>query len=72
MFGRRKKIETRSYDRERLEPAIRKSICTGEEVAGFQDKATGRFSSVMLLKSSKDLDAFKTEWGIDGEIKVIY
>ena len=72
MFGRRKKVETRSYDRSLLEPAIRKSICTGEEVAGFVDRKTGRFSSVMLLRSSKDLEAFKAEWGIEEEIRIIY
>ena len=72
MFGRRRKMESKSYDRSKLEPAIRKSICTGEEVAGFVDKASGRFSSAMLLKSSKDLEEFKAEWGIDEEIRIIY
>ena len=71
MFGRRK-VNVKSYDRETLEPVIRKSICTGEEVAGFMEKESGKFSSVMLLKSDKDLDAFRREWGIDGEIKTIY
>ena len=72
MFGRRKKMEARSYDRTRLVPAIRKSICTGEEVAGFVDKESGKFTSYMLLKSSKDLDAFKAEWRIEEEIRIIY
>ena len=72
MFGRRRKVEARSYDRTRLEPAIRKSICTGEEVAGFVDKASGKFTSYMLLKSSKDLEEFRAEWGIEEEIRIIY
>ena len=72
MFGRHKRTEVKSYDREKLEPAIRKSICTGEEVAGFLDRKSGRFSSVMLLKTSKDLDSFKAEWGIEGDLRIIY
>ena len=71
MFGRRKKIEPKSYDKEKLEPVIRKSICTGEEVAGFMDRETGHFTSLMLITSEKDLEAFKAEWGID-EIRIIY
>ena len=71
MFGRRK-VDVKSYDHEALEPVIRKSICTGEEVAGFREKESGRFRSVMLLKSDKDLDAFRREWGIEEEIRTIY
>ena len=33
-----------SYDRENLIPAIRASICTGEQVAGFCRKENGRIS----------------------------
>lgn len=32
-----KKTEKKEYDKERLIPVIRCSICTGEQVAGFKD-----------------------------------
>ena len=42
MFGR--KVKKCSYDRENLRPAIRSSICSGEQVAGFKNIHTGKFS----------------------------
>ena len=60
------------YDPEKQIPAVRQSICTGEAAAGFLDRATGRFSEVMLIRSPKDLDAFRRQYGIDGPIKTIY
>ena len=61
-----------SYDSEKLKPAIRQSICTGERVAGFKDRTTGRFTDVMLLRTEKDLVNFKKEYGITEEIEVFY
>ena len=69
LFGRKGKP---TYDSEKLVPAIRSSICTGEKVAGFKDKATGHFSEVMLIRSDKDLEEFKGSYGIVGEIEVFY
>ena len=63
MFGR-KKIEKGSYDREMLQPMIRCSICTGEQVAGFRDRRNGSFREVMLIRSEKDLAAFRRRYGI--------
>ena len=60
------------YDAETLLPAIRKSICTGEAVAGFVDRKTGRFTEVMLICTPKDLDAFKAQYGVTEPIKTIY
>ena len=56
MFHR--KTEKRTYDKENLKPVIKASICTGEQVAGFKDIHTGKFSEVMLIRDSKDMDAF--------------
>ncbi len=70
MFFRKKK--TQGYDAEKQVPAIKRSICTGEAVAGFIDRATGRFSEVMLIRSPKDLDAFRRQYGIEDTIKTIY
>lgn len=63
MFGRKKK--NLSYNKETQKPVMRVSICTGEKVAGFQDKATGKFTDVMLICSQKDLSVFCKEYGID-------
>ncbi|MBQ9902656.1 MAG: aspartate dehydrogenase [Clostridia bacterium] len=60
------------YDSAHMTPVIRCSICTGEKVAGFRDNATGKFTDVMLIKSSQDLEAFRKKYGIKGEIEKIY
>ena len=74
LFFRRRqgKAPEAGYDRERLEPVVRSSICTGEKVAGFREKDTGRFREVSLIRSAADLDAFKRKYGIEGEIPTIY
>ncbi len=60
------------YDSEKLTPVIRCSICTGEQVAGFRDNSTGKFTDVMLIRDSRDLDAFRRKYGITGDIEKIY
>ena len=60
------------YDSERFQPAIRKSICTGEATAGFVERATGRFIEVVLIRTQRDLDAFRAEYNITEPIKTIY
>ena len=72
MFGRKKKPEALVYDKDRKTPVIRCSICTGEQVAGFRNRETGRFEEVMLLRTPEDLEAFRKAYGIDGEIEKIY
>ena len=64
MFGR-KTIEKKEYDRENLRPVLRCSICTGEQVAGFKNRHTGKFEEVMLIRNQKDLDLFMEMYGID-------
>ena len=54
----RRKTKKCAYDRENLKPVIRSSICTGEQVAGFQNIHTGKFSEVMLIRNGGDLDEF--------------
>lgn len=56
MFGR--KMKKCSFDRDNMRPMIRSSICTGEQVAGFQNIHTGKFSEVMLLRNHRDLAEF--------------
>lgn len=61
----RKKITKIPFDREKERPVIRSSICTGEQVAGFKDVETGHFTEVMLIKNDRDLQEFKTLYGVD-------
>ena len=68
----KKKIEKKSYDKERQKPAIKCSICTGEQVAGFLDVHTGSFAEVMVIRGEADLEVFRAQYGISGEIGKIY
>ena len=68
----KKKKVYKSYDKENKKPVIRASICTGEQVAGFKDIHTGKMEEVMLIKCPKDLDDFKSMYGIEGEIEKEY
>ncbi|MBR2823879.1 MAG: aspartate dehydrogenase [Clostridia bacterium] len=68
----RKKEQQASYDAEKMTPAIRSSICTGEKTAGFREKATGKFIDVMLLRDEGDLETFRKQYGITGDIDTIY
>lgn len=60
----KKKVVTVSYDKENLRPVIRASICNGEQVAGFKNIHTGKFSEVMSIKSEKDMEEFLRKYGI--------
>ena len=61
-----------SYDTEKLTPVIRRSICTGEKAAGFREKDTGKFREIMLIRNEADLEDFRRQYGIAGEIETIY
>ena len=68
----KKKSEKKSFDKEKLKPVIRASICNGEQTAGFQDIHSGSFEEVMLIRNETDLELFKHEYGIEGTIEKIY
>lgn len=72
MFFRRNNNRVETYDKERLYPAIRSSICTGEKVAGFKNRETGSFTEITLITSDKDIEDFKNRYGITGEVEVFY
>ncbi len=59
-----KKQQKKSYNPEHTYPVLKCSICTGEQVAGFKDKTTGKFEEIMVIRSDKDLDQFKKTYGI--------
>lgn len=67
MFGFKKKIEVEQYDKTRKQPVIRASICTGEQVAGFKDRETGRFHEVMLIRNEADKAYFMEKYGVKDE-----
>ena len=60
------------FDPERYVPVIRSSICTGEKSAGFRDRTTGRIEEIMLIRDDRDLQAFREQYGIQGEIETVY
>ena len=58
LFGRNKQANTKSYDPEVMIPAIRCSICTGEQVAGFRDRVPGEFHELYVIRNEADIDAY--------------
>ena len=69
---KKKTAPAEAYDPAVWTPVVRASICTGEKVAGFQERAGGRFREVMLIRNEKDLAEFRKRYGIEGEIRTIY
>ncbi len=67
---RKKPVSTISYDPKTQEPAVRRSICTGEMTVGFIDKATGKFHDLMLV-DNQGLAEFCRQIGAE-EIRTIY
>ncbi len=65
MLFRRKKVSAVDYDRERYQPIIRQSICTGEQSGGLKDRQTGRFEEVMLIRGERDLEEFKQMYDVE-------
>lgn len=59
------------YDPTKQEPAVRRSICTGEMTVGFIDKETGKFQDLMRVSGQKGLDEFCRQIGAK-EIRTIY
>ena len=62
----------KTYDPEKQTPVIRASICTGEQTAGFRDNTSGKFTEIMPVRGPGDVERFRREYGIEGEIKKIY
>ena len=69
--GKQNKTSTVAYDPAKQKAVLRCSICTGEQVAGFQDVHTGKFEEVMLIRDQADLQHFKEQYGVE-EITKIY
>lgn len=71
MFGKRKR-EQIHYDETEWKPVLRCSICTGEQVAGFQNRNTGVFREDCLIRNENELLEFKEKYGIREELEKIY
>lgn len=69
---RKEKSPGKTYDNERYIPVIRCSICTGEQVAGFKDKTTGKIEDIMLIGNEQDLREFRKKYGITQTIDKVY
>ena len=69
-FFKKKALPPLPYDPQTQEPAVRRSICTGEMTVGFIDKATGKFHDLMMV-DSQGLEDFRRQVGAD-EIRTIY
>lgn len=72
MFERKKKTVEKSYDPAKQTPVLRCSICNGEQVVGFKDNKTGHFEEIMLIRDDVDLESFRQEYGITGNIRKEY
>ena len=70
-FKSAKKLSAPPFDPAAEEPAIRCSICTGEQVARVRSKRTGQFREVTRSRTPKDLETFKKDYGVD-DLKKIF
>ena len=66
---KRRRVEI-NVDPDTQQPAVLRSICTGEMTVGFVDKATGKFTDLMCV-DQKGLETFMREIGVE-EVKTIY
>ena len=70
---KRKRPAAVPYDPATQQPAVRRSICTGEMTVGFIDRATGKFTDLMRVDDRKGLEDFCASVGADpDDIKTIY
>ena len=67
MFNKKKTLRPRSYDAATKRPVMKSSICTGERVAGFVDKESGRFEDIMLIRGEADLQEFCGLYGLKAQ-----
>ncbi len=73
MFWKKKETTPKClYDSENWKPAVRCSICTGEQVAGFQNIHSGEFKEECLIRDETDLQKFKKKYKIINDLEKIY
>lgn len=70
LFHRKKEP---AFDRDKLQPAVRKSYCNREMAVGFIEKDTGKFREFGCANSQSELEAFCSKLGISvDDLKVFY
>lgn len=74
MFGRKKEAApVKTFDREKEKPVLRCSICTGEQVFGFKNLATGKVEEISLIRNEAELKRFLGLYGIAAdEVEKVY
>lgn len=72
LFFHKKESKHKTYDKTQWTPVLKKSICTGETVAGFRDNHTGKFRDEMLVRNNKDIRSFKELYDIKEDLEIIY
>lgn len=69
----RKRERPAPFDPATQQPAVRRSICTGEMTVGYIDRATGRFHDMMMIPDQAALEAFFAARGARmDQVKEIY
>ena len=72
-FHRAKRAGAEPFDLATQQPAMRKSICTGEITVGYIDRATGKFHDMQFAADQHEAERFFRDRGAgDEEIRVIY
>ena len=71
LFSRKKEAPPQ-FPPERFEPVLRCSICTGEQVACMRERESGKLREIMLIRDADDLETFRKNYGVTGEIRKIY
>ena len=67
IFGKKKEPERIPYDPSAQAPAVRTSICTGEQTVGFVDRKTGKFHEYEAAADRRDIERFCRAVGIRPE-----
>ena len=62
---RKKQVRQAENDKDNWKPVLKCSICNGEQVAGFKNIHTGEFKEECLIRSLKELEAFRQKYGIE-------
>ena len=72
LFGR-KKTPVTPFDLATQQPAVRRSICTGELTVGYVDCATGKFHDLQMVPDQRALEEYLRQRGADPEqVRTIY
>lgn len=72
MFKKKKAgTVTYAYDKENEIPVLKCSICNGEQVAGFQNRRTGKIREMGCIRTPRELEEFMEGCGVK-ELKKVY